>query len=52
VLWPHQKKVLGFVSAPVTERLRCTRVTFVSSRVNSLLSLATLSFMVIGAHGG
>jgi uncharacterized membrane protein len=51
VLWPHQKKVLGFVEAPVEERLRCTRVTFLSSRTNSLLSLATLFFMVLGAHG-
>lgn len=52
VLWPHQKKVLGFVPATVEERLRCTRVTFRSSRANSVLSLATLIFMVIGAHGG
>ena len=52
VLWPHQKKVLGFVAAPVEERLRCTRVTFLSSRINSVLALATLSFMVMGAHGG
>lgn len=52
VLWPHQKKVLGFVPATIEERLRCTRVTFRSSRVNSVLSLATLLFMVMGAHGG
>jgi uncharacterized membrane protein len=52
VLWPHQKKTLGFVPAPVEERLRCTRVTFVSSRANSVLSLATLFFMIMGAHGG
>jgi uncharacterized membrane protein len=52
VLWPHQKKVLGFVAAPVEERLRCTRVTFLSSRTNSFLSLITLLFMVMGAHGG
>ncbi len=52
VLWPHQKKTLGFTPAPVEERLRCTRITFLSSRVNSVLSLATLFFMIIGAHGG
>lgn len=52
VLWPHQKKTLGFTPAPVEERLRCTRVTYVSSRVNSVLSLATLFFMIMGAHGG
>ena len=52
VLWPHQKKTLGFVLASVEERLRCTRITFLSSRINSALSLATLFFMVMGAHGG
>ena len=51
VLWPHQKKVLGYVEATVEERLRCTRITFLSSRANSFLSLATLFFMVSAAHG-
>ncbi|MBI5512898.1 MAG: hypothetical protein HY909_03975 [Deltaproteobacteria bacterium] len=50
VLWPHQRKVLGFVPAPLEERLRCTRVTFLSSRVNSVLSLPTLFCMVVGSH--
>jgi len=52
VLWPHQKKVLGFVAAPLEERLRCARITFLSSRVNTTLSVITLMLMVIGAHGG
>jgi len=51
VMWPRQKKVLGFVKAPVEERLKCARVTFLSSRLNSVLSLFTLAFMVAGAHG-
>lgn len=51
VLWPHQKKVLGFVPAPVDERLRCTRVTFLSSRTNTILSIPAIFFMVMGAHG-
>jgi hypothetical protein len=50
VLWPHQKKVLGFVQAPVAERLRCARITFLSSRTNTVLSVATLTLMVMGAH--
>jgi hypothetical protein len=50
VMWPHQKKVLGFVEAPVAERLRCARITFLSSRVNTVLSVATLTLMVMGAH--
>ena len=51
VMWPHQKKVLGFVPASDEERLRCTRVTFLSSRTNTILSAPTLFFMVMGAHG-
>lgn len=52
VLWPHQKKVLGFVEAPIEERLRCARITFLSSRVNTVLSFVTLILMLAGAHGG
>jgi uncharacterized membrane protein len=52
VLWPHQKKVLGFVEASTAERLRCARITFLSSRVNTILSVMTLTLMITGAHGG
>ena len=51
VLWPHQKKVLGFVAAPTDERLHCTRITFLSSRTNTILSIPAIFFMVVGAHG-
>ncbi len=51
VLWPNQKKVLGFVAATDDERIRCSRITFLSSRTNSFLSIATLFFMVTGTHG-
>lgn len=51
VLWPHQKKVLGFVDATDDERVRCSRITFLSSRTNTILSIVTLFFMVTGAHG-
>jgi uncharacterized membrane protein len=51
VLWPHQKKVLGFIPASDEERIRCSRITFLSSRTNSILSIATLFFMISGAHG-
>ncbi len=51
VMWPHQKKVLGFTPADTAERLRCTRVTFLSSRVNTVLSFPTLLLMTAGAHG-
>ena len=52
VMWPHQKKVLGFVEAPTAERLQCARITFLSSRVNTVLSIVTLVLMVAGAHAG
>jgi len=51
VMWPHQKKVLGFVPASDEERIRCSRITFLSSRTNTILSIATLFFMISGAHG-
>jgi uncharacterized membrane protein len=52
VLWPHQKKVLGFVPASVEERIRCSRVTFLSSRTNTMLSIPLLVFMASSHHGG
>lgn len=51
VLWPHQKKVLGFVPAPPAERIRCMRVTFLASRANTILSFPAVFFMIAGAHG-
>lgn len=52
VLWPNQKKVLGFISASVDERLRSTRITFLSARVNTLLSIPLIFFMAAYQHGG
>ena len=51
VMWPHQKKVLGFVPASVDERLRCSKITFRASRTNTVLSVPTMFLMVAGAHG-
>lgn len=51
VLWPNQKRVLGFVPAPLDERLKCSRRTFLSARVNTMLSIPLLFFMAVGAHG-
>lgn len=52
VLWPHQKKVLGFISATLEQRVECSRITFLSSRTNTILSFPTVLFMAAGAHGG
>jgi uncharacterized membrane protein len=51
VLWPHQKRVLGFVPAPMEERLAASRVTFLAARVNTLLSIPVVFLMGVGAHG-
>lgn len=51
VLWPHQKRVLGFVPAALDERLRCSRVTFLSARVNTMLSIPVVFLMGAGTHG-
>ena len=51
VLWPHQKKLLGFVPATLEERVRCSRITFLSSRSNTILSFPLLFLMASGGHG-
>lgn len=52
VLWPHQQKVLGLKPATIEQRLRCSRITHLSSRTNTMLSIPLLFFMAGGAHGG
>ncbi|OMH39626.1 hypothetical protein BGP75_01930 [Motiliproteus sp. MSK22-1] len=51
IMWPHQKKVLGFVAASDEERVRCSRITFLASRTNTILSVPLLFFMAAGSHG-
>jgi len=50
IMWPHQKKVLGFVSAPDEERIRCSRITFLSARTNTILSIPLILLMVAAPH--
>jgi uncharacterized membrane protein len=50
VMWPHQKKVLGFVPAPNEERIRCSRITFLSARTNTILSIPLILLMVAAPH--
>jgi uncharacterized membrane protein len=50
LIWPNQKKILGFVSATDEEKNKARRVAFLASRTNTLLSLPMLFFMV--ASGG
>jgi len=50
IIWPNQKKVLGLVQASDDEKARARRVAFLASRINVMLSLPMLFFMV--ASGG
>lgn len=49
-IWRNQKKILGFVPATDEEKARARRVAFLASRVNTMLSIPMLFFMVTGPH--
>jgi uncharacterized membrane protein len=46
LIWPNQKKILGFVSATDDEKAKARRVAFLASRTNTMLSIPMLFFMV------
>src|SRR5690606_32766942 len=48
LIWPNQKKILGFVSATDEEKTRARRIAFLASRTNTMLSIPMLFFMVNG----
>jgi len=50
IIWPSQKRVLGLVPASDEEKARARRAAFLASRVNTMLSLPLLFFMM--ASGG
>ena len=52
LIWPNQKKILGFVEASADEIAKARRVAFVASRTNTLLSIPMLMSMVGYGHGG
>jgi uncharacterized membrane protein len=49
-IWRNQKKILGFVPATDEEKVKARRVAFLASRVNTMLSIPMLFFMVTGPH--
>lgn len=51
VIWPNQKKVLGLKPATDAEKAVARRVAFLTSRVNTALSIPMLLFMGASAHG-
>jgi uncharacterized membrane protein len=47
-IWMNQKKILGYVPATDEEKTKARRVAFLASRVNTMLSIPMLFFMVTG----
>src|SRR3977135_3506509 len=53
LIWPNQKKILGLVQASDQEKNKARRVAFLTSRVNTMLSIPLLFFMAAGlTHRG
>jgi len=52
LIWPNQKKILGLVQASDAEKNKARRVAFLTSRVNTMLSIPLLYFMVAQSHIG
>ena len=52
LIWPNQKKILGFVQATDEEKGRARRVAFLASRTNTMLSIPMLFFMAAAGHQG
>jgi uncharacterized membrane protein len=50
VIWPNQKKNMGFTPVPAAQRTRAARIAGLASRVNTMLSVPMLYGMVVGAH--
>ncbi len=48
IIWPNQKKLLGIVPATDEEKNKARRAAFLASRVNTMLSIPMLFFMVTG----
>ncbi len=50
LIWPNQKKILGIVPASDEEKNKARRIAFLTSRVNTMLSMPMLYFMAAGGH--
>jgi uncharacterized membrane protein len=51
LIWPNQKKILGFTPADDATKAKAARVAFLASRTNTMLSIPMAFFMVTSAHG-
>jgi uncharacterized membrane protein len=52
IIWPNQKKALGIVTVTPEEKTKAARVAMLTSRLNTMLSIPMLYFMVAQSHGG
>src|SRR2546422_5714472 len=52
IIWPNQKKALGMIQVTPEEKTKAARVAMLTSRLNTMLSLPMLYFMVAQSHGG
>lgn len=52
LIWPNQKKILGVEKTTDSQKDTASRVAFLASRTNTMLSIPMLFFMAAGAHSG
>jgi uncharacterized membrane protein len=48
LIWPNQQKILGLKPATDEEKAKARRIAFLTSRVNTMLSIPMLFFMAAG----
>jgi len=52
IIWPNQKKALGIVQVTPEEKAAAAKLAGMTSRINTMLSIPMLYFMVAQSHGG
>jgi uncharacterized membrane protein len=52
IIWPNQKKALGMVAAEGDAKARAARTAMLTSRINTMLSIPMLYFMVAQQNAG
>jgi uncharacterized membrane protein len=52
IIWPNQKKALGIVPVAPEEKAAAAKKAGMASRINTMLSIPMLYFMVAQTHGG
>jgi len=52
IIWPNQQKALGLVDCPADQKPKAGRTAMLTSRINTMLSIAMLYCMVAQQNGG